>query len=141
MSGGDKVTIIWALVAVLCLMAELLNRKCAYIWFSLSSALSCLCSIVIHNYILSFSLFLFGGFILLVIFRDYTMDKIYNYFNKKLVDKKGVVVKQIDKKHIGRVKIGNKRYKAKSNRPINKNKKIKVTGYNNHIVEVVEDKK
>ena len=121
-------------------MAELLNKKYAYIWFSISSILSIIAFKLTNNYVISFIVFLIGGFIILVIFREYTINKINDYVGKKLINKKGIVIKIIDKKHIGKIKIGRKTYKARANKIIKKGKNIIVTGYNNHIVEVVEDK-
>lgn len=121
-------------------MAELLNKKCAYIWFSISSLFALILFNIKHNYLLSFIIFIIGGFILLVIFREYTLNKFNSYIENKILNKKGVVIKTIEKKHIGKIKVGKKVYKAKSNKLIKKDKKIVVTGYNNHIVEVVEDK-
>ena len=132
--------IIWGAIGILCLMAEFLNRKCAYIWFSISSFFSLITFNFINNYVLSFVVFLIGGFILLVIFREYTINKVNNYNEKRVINKKGIVVKVIEKKNLGKIKIGRKVYNAKAKKTIKKGKNIVVTGYNNHIVEVVEAK-
>ena len=132
--------IIWILIAILCVLAELLNRKCAYIWFSISSILSLIVHLFKHWFIMEFMVFIIGGFVLLTLFRDYSINRVNEYIKNTIINKKGKVVKKIEKNKKGQIRIGLIKYTATSKNVINKNTYVKVIGYNNQIVEVVKDK-
>lgn len=137
---GDIMTWIWLSIAFLFLILEYINKNCVNIWFALSSFVCFLINFITNDFIFQFILFVLLGFITMVILRQITVIKVNDYFDRKTINKKGIVIKDIYKNKYGKIKIGKRKYLACANKKIKSGKLVIVLKRNQNLLVVKEDK-
>lgn len=131
---------VWIGIAISFLFIELIDKKVSSIWFSISAFIAFIVSLFSHNYFYQFFVFALIGFFLMVILRNYAIERIKKYINDKLINKKGKIIKEVSKDKVGIARIGMLKIKVNSNKKIKKGKKIKIKEFKNRKFIVVEDK-
>lgn len=131
---------VWIGIAISFLFIELIDKKVSSIWFSISAFIAFIVSLFSHNYFYHFFVFALIGFFLMVILRNYAIERIKKYINDKLINKKGKIIREVSKDKVGIARIGMLKIKVYSNKKIKKGKKIKIKEFKNRKFIVVEDK-
>lgn len=137
---GDIMTWIWLSITFLFLILEYINKNCVNIWFALSSFVCFLINFITNDFIFQFILFVLLGFVTMVILRQIVIIKVNDYFDKKLINRKGMVIKDICKNKYGKIKIGKRKYLACANKKIKSGKLVIVLKRNQNLLVVKEDK-
>ena len=121
---------IWLGIVISLALIEILTVNLTTIWFVASGLISLVISIFFDFYILQLTVFVVGGFLLMVFTRSYLINKLNLGGVKtnldRVLDMTGVVTEEITKNNPGEVKVDGKRWMAISNKKIEVGKNVKI---------------
>jgi len=132
---------IWIGLIISLSLIELLKRNLVTIWFALSAIISLIFSFFTKSYIIQFCVFAIIGSLLFYYFRNNAVKKVKEKREKLLLGKIATVIEDITKKKLGKIKIGYKKYSARSNKKIKKYKMVKIIAISGNILNVEEVRK
>jgi len=132
---------IWIGLIISLSLIELLKRNLVTIWFALSAIISLILSFFTKSYIIQFCVFAIIGSLLFYYFRNNAVKKVKEKREKLLLGKIATVIEDITKKKLGKIKIGYKKYSARSNKKIKKYKMVKIIAISGNILNVEEVRK
>ena len=121
---------IWLGIVISLALIEILTVNLTTIWFVASGLISLVISLFIDYYLFQFSVFVIGGFLLMIFTRSYLLDKL-NMKNvrtnlDRVIGMTGIVTEAIAKYKSGEVKVDGKRWTAVSNKKIDIDKTVKI---------------
>lgn len=119
---------IWLTILILFILIEFTTEATTTIWFIIASLVALLLSIFVDEFLIQFIVFTVISIFLFVQYKNQLNDLI-NKLNihakkDKLIDKKGLVTKEINKNSSGIVKIGKKKIDAIAKKKITKSKEV-----------------
>lgn len=133
-------TFIWIGLIITLTLIELLKNNLITIWYIFSSICALFLSFFIDNYFIQFGVFSVIGTALLLFFRDKFLIILKEKREKILIGKTAIVIEDITKKKIGKIKIGYRMYNAISNKKIKKGAIVKIVSIDGYILKVEEEK-
>ncbi len=130
---------IWLGLIITLTLIELLTKNLVTIWYVLGAFVALILSMFIENYIIEFSIFIIIGTVLLFTVRDYFIKKLNEKRKDLIINKIGVVIEDIKKNKVGKIKINRRTYMAISNKKIKIGHKVKVIDIEGTKLNVIEE--
>lgn len=138
---------IWLTILILFILIEFTTEATTTIWFIIASLVTLLLSIFIDEFLTQFIVFTVISIFLFVKYKN-QLNNLINKLNihakkDKLIDKSGLVIKEINKNSSGIVKVGKKKIDAIAKKKINKSKEVIIVKKigSEYLVEEVNEKR